>query len=136
AWIYRKRFPLASFGVLMFLLLIAPTSSVVPIRDVLAERRLYLPFLGLTLVCLEFLRRLDLKAMCTIGTCALAGCTILSYQRSAVWASPVALWQDAVAKSPQKLRPRFQLAYAYYEQGQCPQAAETYQRASQLGVAD
>ena len=42
AWIYRKRWPLASFGVFVFLLLLAPTSSVIPIRDVLHERRMYL----------------------------------------------------------------------------------------------
>ena len=58
AWIYRKRWPLAAFGIFMFLLLLAPTSSFVPILDVSAERRMYLPFLGLVLVCLEFLRRL------------------------------------------------------------------------------
>ena len=32
AWIYRKRWPLACFGVFVFLLLIAPTSSVIPIQ--------------------------------------------------------------------------------------------------------
>ena len=37
AWIYRKRWPLASFGVFVFLLLLAPTSSFVPIRDVLGR---------------------------------------------------------------------------------------------------
>src|SRR6185369_2391505 len=31
AWIYRKRWPLAAFGVFVFLLLLAPTSSFVPI---------------------------------------------------------------------------------------------------------
>jgi Tfp pilus assembly protein PilF len=136
AWIYRKRFPLASFGVLMFLLLLAPTSSIVPIRDVLAERRLYLPFLGLALVCVEVLRRLDFKPMLATSLAALAISTVLTYQRSAVWESPQALWEDAAAKSPQKLRPRFQLAYAYYELGQCPQAAENYERASKLGAVD
>jgi len=136
AWIYRKRFPLAAFGVFVFLLLIAPTSTVVPIRDVMAERRLYLPFLGLALVCVEFLRRLDLRPVVMAGAVVLALCTALTYQRSSVWATPLALWQDAAAKSPQKQRPRFQLAYAYYEQGQCPQAAENYERASQLAVVD
>jgi hypothetical protein len=58
AWIYRKRWPLASFGVFVFLLLIAPTASVIPIRDVFAERRVYLPFLGLIFIALELLRRL------------------------------------------------------------------------------
>jgi hypothetical protein len=72
AWVLRKRYPLAAFGVFMFLLLLAPTSSLLPIQDVFAERRMYLPFLGLTLVCFEFLRRLDTKAMVWIAAITLA----------------------------------------------------------------
>src|SRR5260370_59634 len=56
AWIYRKRLPMASYGVFVFLSLIAPTSSVVPILDPFAERRLYLPFIGLLLVTVGLLR--------------------------------------------------------------------------------
>src|SRR5260370_1233316 len=108
AWTYRKRWPLASFGVLVFLLLLAPTSSLVPIRDVLAERRLYLPFLGLVLVCLEFLRRLELKPMLAASAAVLALAMALTWQRAAVWGSPLALWQDAAAQSPQHHRPQLQ----------------------------
>ncbi|HXP87449.1 MAG TPA: tetratricopeptide repeat protein [Bryobacteraceae bacterium] len=136
AWVYRKRYPLAAFGVFMFLLLIAPTSSFIPIQDVYAERRMYLPFLGLTLVCLEFLRRLDTKAMTWTAVIVLAWCSVLTYQRSQVWASPTALWNDTVAKSPHKVRPRFQLAFAYYAAGRCPEAAENYQIAASLGAPD
>ena len=57
AWIYRRRFPLASYGWFVFLILLAPTSSFVPIRDPMAERRLYLPFIGLLFITVEFLRR-------------------------------------------------------------------------------
>ena len=135
AWIYRKRWPLASFGVFVFLLLLAPTSSFIPIRDVMAERRLYLPFLGLALVGLEFLRRIRLRdaAWACAGIAALYAA--LTYQRSQVWASPLALWEDTVAKSPQKFRPRFQLAYALYEENRCPEAAQSYETASRLGPA-
>lgn len=136
AWVYRKRFPLAAFGVWMFLLLIAPTSSVVPIRDVLAERRLYLPFLGLTLIAIEFLRRLNASPMLWTGVIALGLCAVLTYQRSAVWGSPLALWEDTVAKSPQKWRPHFQLAAAHYALGHCPEAAEAYEHTSRLGGID
>jgi len=136
AWIYRKRWPLASFGVLTFILLLAPTSSVVPIRDVLAERRLYLPFLGLVLVCLEFLRRLRPRHAAWVCAAAIALCAELTYQRSQVWASALALWEDTVAKSPQKFRPRFQLAYALYEENRCPEAVQSYETASHLGPYD
>jgi Tfp pilus assembly protein PilF len=133
AWIYRKRFPLAAFGVFVFLLLIAPTSSVVPIKDVLAERRAYLPFIGLALVCCEALRRLKYSQAVATGAAVLAVMSILTHQRSEVWANPVALWQDSVSKSPNKYRPRFQLAYAQYLIQQCQDSAKSYESASHLG---
>jgi len=132
AWIYRKRWPLAAFGVFMFVLLLAPTSSFVPISDVQAERRLYLPFLGLVLICLEFLRRLKWSRVAGAGIAILAVCSILTYQRSQVWASPIDLWKDAAAKSPKKWRPRFQLAYAYYDAGDFARASDAYEAASHL----
>lgn len=136
AWVYRKRWPLASFGLGVFLLLIAPTSSVVPIADVLQERRLYLPFLGLALICLEFLRRIKLQPRLMIEVPVLLFLMVLTYQRSTIWGSPIALWQDTVAKSPHKVRPRFQLAFAHYEQGQCGEAADNYEIASRLAPPD
>ncbi len=136
AWIYRKDFPLASFGLLMFLLLISPTSSFVPIKDVLAEHRLYMPFLGLIFVCLEFLRRLRFSQAALACCAILAVCCVLTYQRVSLWESAVLLWQDSVNKSPNKYRPRFQLAYAQYEQGQCGDAVQSYETAIKLGPAD
>lgn len=136
AWVYRKRFPLASFGIFAFLLLIAPTSSFIPIQDVLQERRLYLPFIGLALICLEFLRRLDLKQRAMIEAPVLIVLMILTYQRSAVWGSSMALWQDTVKKSPKKVRPRFQLAEAYYDQRKYAEAAQNYEIASHLAPPD
>jgi len=132
AWIYRKRWPLAAFGVFIFLLLLSPTSSFVPIQDVSAERRMYLPFLGLVLVCLEFLRRIKVSQAACVGAAVLTVCSALTYQRSAVWENPVALWQDAANKSPRKWRPHFQLASALYESSMCPEAAQAFEAASRL----
>lgn len=136
AWIYRKRWPLAAFGLFVFLLLIAPTASVIPIRDVLAERRVYLPFLGLILIALELVRRLPFPQ--AVGTCAAAilACTVLTYQRSDVWSSPLALWQDSVAKSPAKMRPRFQLAFTQFQSGDCGAAVKNFEIASRLDTPD
>jgi tetratricopeptide (TPR) repeat protein len=136
AWFYRRRWPLAAFGVFMFLLLMAPTSSVIPIADVLQERRLYLPFLGLTLVCLEFLRRLKLQQRLMIEVPVLLLLIVFTYQRSAIWGDPMALWQDTVAKSPNKVRPRAQLAYVYLDRHDFGQAADNYEIASHLAPPD
>ena len=136
AWIYRKRWPLASFGIFVFLLLLAPTSSVIPIRDVLAERRVYLPFIGLILIALEFLRRLKFQQAVTVGAVVLAISTVLTYQRSDVWSTPLTLWQDSVAKSPAKVRPRFQLAFAQFQLGDCAAAAGNYDAAASMEPPD
>ncbi len=133
AWIYRKKFPLASFGVFVFLLLIAPTSSFVPLTDVMAERRAYLPILGLLLVCCEFLRRLKFDQVVWTAAAAIAICCVLTYKRAEVWSTPLALWSDAVEKSPEKYRPRFQLAYAQFELQHCADSAKSYEVASHLG---
>jgi tetratricopeptide (TPR) repeat protein len=136
AWIYRQRFPLASFGVAIFLLLLAPTSSILPLQDVMAERRVYLPFLGLLLICTEFLRRLPAPQIGAVAAAAAVVCAVLTFQRSTVWADPMRLWEDTVAKSPQKWRPRFQLAYEQYRRGDCPRAVDSYAAASKLGPSD
>jgi tetratricopeptide (TPR) repeat protein len=51
-----------------------------------------------------------------------------------VWASPIDIWNDTVAKSPNKLRPRFQLAKANADAGHYPEAIENYEKAAQLEV--
>ncbi len=138
AWIWRKKFPLAAFGWFMTLLLLAPTSSFLPIRDVYAERRLYLPFVGLLLIACEFLRRAKLRTGALAGV--LAGVLlvegVLAYQRDQVWATPVALWQDTAAKSPHKVRPNFQLAKAYFDAGDCANAARQYAKTAAIEPPD
>ncbi|MFN0166284.1 MAG: tetratricopeptide repeat protein [Bryobacteraceae bacterium] len=135
---YARRFPLASYGWLIFLLLLAPTSSLVPIKDPIADRRLYLPMLGLLLIAVDGLRRLPLsrKAMgAAIAAVSLAAAT-LTYQRASVWGNTIALWEDTVAKSPRKSRAHFQLAHAYFTAGRCQDALREYEAVSKLEKPD
>ena len=134
AWLYRKRYPLISYGFFATLILFAPTSSIVPIRDLFVERRMYLPFIGLVLMTVGLLR--CWKTQPTTLAIALSGVLVveatLTYQRNLLWANPVDMWSDSVSKSPQKPRPRFQLAYADYQAGLCPQAVAEFERTSHL----
>ena len=134
AWIYRRKYPLACYGLLVFLVLLAPTSTVVPIRDPIAERRMYLPFFGLLMITLEFARRWRTTAMTFAASTGvlLLIFSVATYRRATVWSSPLALWEDTVRKSPSKARPRFQLAYALYESGRCGPAVDEFERTSKL----
>jgi tetratricopeptide (TPR) repeat protein len=138
AWVYRKRYPLAAFGWFSFLLLIAPTSSVVPIKDVVAERRAYFPFLGLMLIMLDIARRVRVTRNTGIAVSAAVLCLFgyFASARAALWADPIALWTATAEASPEKGRPRFQLAHALYQAGRFEESVQTYAEASRLEAAD
>jgi Tfp pilus assembly protein PilF len=134
AWIYRRRFPIASYGWFVFIILLAPTSSFVPIRDPMAERRLYLPFIGLLLITVEFLRRWKVSRNTLIGSLCLvlAAEGAMTYQRNLLWGSAIDIWKDTASKSPRKLRPRFQLAFAYFQAASCTNSVDEFQKAAAL----
>lgn len=135
---FRRRYPLASYGFLVYVLLMAPTSSFVPIRDPVAERRLYLPMLGILLVAVAVLRRVRLDRPKIAAACCavLAVLAFLTYQRNELWASDIALWEDAAVKSPGKQRPHYQLAHTYDSNGRCRDALPEYAKAAQLAKPD
>jgi tetratricopeptide (TPR) repeat protein len=135
AWRYRRRFPLASYGYFVFLVLMSPTSSILPIKDPIAERRLYFSMFGLLLILVDVLSRLKvdrraLAAGCLMVALAAAGATRV---RAAVWADPVSLWEDTVRHSPNKRRAHFQLAFAYFQQARYGEALEEFQKTAGLG---
>ena len=134
AWIYRRRFPLASYGWFVWLILLAPTSSLVPIRDPMAERRMYLPFIGLLFIILEFLRRWKVSRNVLVTALALVLIVegALTYQRNLLWSNAIDIWKDTVSKSPAKYRPSFQLAYVEYQAGACSDAVDQYQKTATL----
>lgn len=131
AWYFRRQAPLAALGLFAFFILLAPTSSFVPIQDVLAERRMYLPVFALSLALFDVLLRRPLPvAAIAVALCAvLAGFT---WQRAQVWAGPIPLWSNTAANSPAKYRPRFQLAYAQYQAGNCASATQDFAEAAKL----
>jgi hypothetical protein len=103
---------LAAFGVLFFLVLLAPSSSVVPLRDPVAEHRVYLAGLGLILAATAAatfaLRRFAPTRAGGVGVAlatvllALAGGATAA--RNRVWTNSIALYQDAMLTSSGKAR--------------------------------
>jgi protein O-mannosyl-transferase len=132
AFHWRRKYRLACFGALLFLILLAPTSSFVPIRDPIAEHRMYLPALALTLVLLEVLIRLRISSrqLAVASMVVLGICAILTYNRNLLWGDPALLWQDAIAKAPNKARGYNGLATAYLSHGRCAEAAKLLEEAS------
>jgi tetratricopeptide (TPR) repeat protein len=134
AWRYRRRFPLAGYGFVVFLVLLSPTSSILPIRDPIADRRMYLPMLGLILIAIDLLRRLkaEPKVLAMGAAVLIVAAAVATHARAEVWSSPISLWQDTVRRSPNKTRAHFQLAFAYQEEGRSDLAVAEFQKTAEL----
>jgi len=133
--LYRKK-RMISFGIILFFLTMAVTSSIIPIRDVIFEHRLYLPILGYSIVVVYTLafwliekhRRL-LWVILTVITLAYAGAT---YLRNNVWKSEYALWHDVVKKSPAKPRPWSNLGFVMLDMDSLDHAIDYFEQSIKI----
>jgi len=113
---------LAFFGIAWFFVTLSVESSIIPIRDVINEHRMYLPSAGAVIAmgtallwAAEGLRlRIPLGAQLAAVMLITAGpLGLATYERNFVWRDDVTLWSDVVAKSPGKARSHTGLAQAY-----------------------
>jgi hypothetical protein len=96
----------AAFWFLAGLLLLLPSSSIFPIDDLAADRRMYLPLVGFGAAGGLALERLNPKLLAALGIVLFA----LTLARVQVWQNERSLWQEAVERAPNKVRPKLQLA--------------------------
>ncbi len=131
AIVWRKRYPIASYGFFVAMIFFLPTSSIIPIKDLAAERRLYLPLIGLLLIAAQILVRTRANERQLAG--ALAAVVLLAggltWNRSHVWNNSLALWSDTVEKSPEQARAHFGLATAEYRAHRYAEAVQQYEQA-------
>lgn len=127
------RWPRAGFLPAVWFLLLAPTSSVVPvITQTIAEHRVYLPtaaiLTGVVLMLFLLLRqRVGLLAVVTLALAAPLAVTTI--RRNEVFRDPIALWRDTLAKRPQNWRVYFSLAVELHRAARPQEAIEYYNRA-------
>ncbi len=120
-----KKLVALGVGLAWFFVLLAPTSSFVPIiTEIAAERRMYLPLLPI-LIGLAWLvgkcpgRQVILFLLA--GVLAIGNATHLQIYRS-----ELTLYEDAIAKFPTNHRARRNLASWYFTHGEFEQAVENY----------
>lgn len=122
-WLF-KRSRLASFGIFWFFVTLSVESSIIPIKDVIFEHRVYLPSVGFIIMFFALLveiagrfkvRKVMLLAFVLLLVMAGTGLTI---HRNSIWKNDYTLWKDAVAKSPYSARAHNALGDAYFRRGQ------------------
>lgn len=112
---FRRSLPIA-FGIAWFYIALIPSSSVVPLAEVMNHHRTFFPYIGLVMACfwagqllfdLVFKERPGQvgKAVVTFLLIGLFGAHAYgTYQRNEVWHSDESLWLDVTKKSPKNGR--------------------------------
>ena len=129
AW--RRRYPLVCFGLLMFLIFLAPTSSIIPLDDAFVERRMYLPLVGLILIGCEVFPRAKISP--TVWACIVAVTFLmfgsLCYQRNKLWGTPSKLLEIAADGAVYHPRPLLNFTEVLIREGRCDLAPAYLERA-------
>jgi tetratricopeptide (TPR) repeat protein len=103
-----------SFGILWFFITLIPTSSIIPLAEVMNDHRMYLPFVGLCMsvgwsiaLLINHYKQTLAKSIPEYKA-VLAGLLVLTLscyaygtrKRNEVWATEETLWYDVTVKSP------------------------------------
>lgn len=141
-WALRVRPELGFWGAWFFLIL-APSSSLIPIADRMVEHRMYLPLVAVVVLLVlgtqaslrrllggqERLRR-GLSGLLVLGVVTTLG--TLTIQRNQDYRTAVTIWQDTVAKRPHNPRAHVNLGNALVKQGAFDEAMISYTNALRM----
>lgn len=142
-WKISKSCRPVGFFALWFAINLAPTSSVIPLEDIITDRWLYLPFVGFAIILTfgwEWIFRVKIAArprafkwvfffLCALLIEFYGFETVL---RNFAWRSYWTLWEDAAEKSPHKWRPHVALGVALNAVGFSQEAIQELKKAISL----
>jgi protein O-mannosyl-transferase len=136
AIVFRKKEPVFSFGVIWIFLTLSVESSIIPIRDVIFEHRLYLPMFGFALTVsvlfLKYFFRKKMQFQIVFLSIIIILLSVKTYSRNKVWQNQHSLWIDITEKSPNKPRPFHNLAKIYLDDKNYAAALKNAERAAYL----
>jgi tetratricopeptide (TPR) repeat protein len=132
AWLLWKRPGLGFLGAWFFVIL-APSSSVIPITtEIAAEHRVYLPLAAVAVLAALGLRAwFGRRAGWAVAAVALA-LGVITNARNADYHSGLDLWRDTVAKHPDIARAHENYGIMLAEAGRLPESVQEYETALRL----
>ncbi len=129
-----RRRPVLGFAGACFFVILAPSSSFVPlVTQTIAEHRMYLPLAAvivLVVAGLQFLVGRGTAGLC-VGLAVALG--LGTADRNADYRDALTVWSDALARFPGNPRAQSGVGTAYYKRGDYAEAARHFELSLQLG---
>jgi tetratricopeptide (TPR) repeat protein len=127
------RKPMLGFIAAWFFLILAPTSSVVPIvTQTVAEHRMYLPLAAITTLVAMGLYAWFGRLALGLGLAVALGLGWLTFQRNSVYSSAVSIWSDAATKRPDNAEAHENLGIAFGDDDRMTEAVAQFEQAVQM----
>ena len=126
-----------ALGILLFLALLAPTSSFLPVNDLMVEHRMYLPLLVVCVGICTAMRGILARSVALgwrrpagimITAAAAAALAATTWNRCHAYQSRLVMWADVVTKVPGNPRGWQTLAVELWQAGDLPHALEAVDR--------
>jgi tetratricopeptide (TPR) repeat protein len=137
---------LASFGIVWFFVTLSVESSLIPIRDVIFEHRVYLPsvgfFIAASAMAVSGIRVLGMRfpgfgrlagLLLVVVICLLS---VATWARNRMWRDWETLWHDVKVKSPAKTRAYNILGMYHAQRGDVAKAITEFMTAIRLKPRD
>jgi tetratricopeptide (TPR) repeat protein len=96
-----------------FFILLSPSSSIIPVVDLMFEHRVYFPVVFLAIATASLLAQLPRPMPVLVVALVLLTLFAATVVRNRVWRDEFTLWADVIEKSPLKARGYFHLGQAY-----------------------
>ena len=123
------------FGLAWFVLYLLP-SSLLPLREPMAEHRVYEALPGALIAFAAAIQLFPSRVRLPILAFFVAAFTFTGLSRAALWKSERALWADAAAKAPNAWVPTYSYGDALRLAGDCRAAVPVYDHAISLTDLD
>jgi protein O-mannosyl-transferase len=137
AYRLRSSRPVVALGIVWFLAVLAPSSSIIVLREGMAEHRVYLASAGVFIAVAGIISRSRIweeAVSRSLRRGAAVACAavvlllmLLTVNRNRIWADPVALWTEATVRAAGMWEPHYALADSLREQGNCAAAIPEYE---------
>jgi len=132
-----RNFRALGFTAAFFFLVLAPTSSFVPVGpQPMAENRMYLPLAAIVVLVAAGIHAVAGRMRGLVFAALAVVLAVLTIQRNAVYASGLSIWTDTVVKCPQSARAHSNLGAALYRAGRKPEATGQLEEAVRINPGD
>ena len=141
---HKKNLRLFSFGILWFYVALIPSSSIIPLSEVMNNHRAFLAYIGLTIAVVSLLYNLYIKLQ---NNSSIKKVNLLVYaflliffigniygiiERNKVWDNEYSLWKDNAIKSPNNGRGLMNLGVILMRNGKFDEAEKNFKKAIKI----